>query len=58
LAEAILTLYRNRKLAARLGMEGYLHVHAHFSAKATAAMTVKVYKKLAARKGVRLDHEG
>jgi glycosyltransferase involved in cell wall biosynthesis len=58
LAEAILTLYRNRRLAARLGMEGYLHVHAHFSAKATATMTVEVYKKLAARKGVRLDHEG
>jgi len=57
LAGAILTLYHNRRLAARLAMEGYLHVHANFSARATATRTMEVYRKVAARKGVRLDDE-
>jgi glycosyltransferase involved in cell wall biosynthesis len=55
LAEAILTLYHDRRLAARLAEEGRRQVRGKFSAQATAARTVEVYLTLAARKGLRLE---
>jgi len=58
LAEAILALYRNRGLAARLGLEGYIQVQAKFSVESTAARTVEVYRRAAERRGVRLDEPG
>jgi len=54
LAEAILTLYRDRRQAARLAQAGCDFVHKHFSAEAMADKTVAVYDKLAAAKGVKL----
>ncbi len=54
LAEAILTLYRDRRQAARLAQAGCDFVHKHFSAEAMADKTVAVYDKLAAAKGVTL----
>lgn len=53
LAEAILTLYRDKRLAARLARAGYEYVHQQFSAEAMADKTIAVYDKIAAAKGVR-----
>ncbi len=57
LAEAILTLYRDKRLAARLGQAGYDFVHRNFSAEATAERTLAVYQKIAAAKGVHLNDQ-
>ncbi len=57
LAEAILTLHRDKRLAARLGQAGYDFVHKNFSAEATAAQTITVYEKIAAAKGVHLHDQ-
>jgi glycosyltransferase involved in cell wall biosynthesis len=54
LAEAILTLYRDKRLAARLGQAGHDFVHRNFSAEAMAQRTVAVYDKIATAKGVQL----
>jgi glycosyltransferase involved in cell wall biosynthesis len=54
LAEAILTLYRDKRQAARLAQAGYDFVHARFSAEAMAEKTLAVYDKIAAAKGVQL----
>ena len=54
LAEAILTLYHDKRLASRLAKAGYDYVHRSFSAEAMAAKTIAVYEKIAASKGVRL----
>ncbi len=54
LAEAILTLYHDRRLASRLAKAGYDFVHRSFSAEAMAAKTISVYDKIAASKGVHL----
>jgi glycosyltransferase involved in cell wall biosynthesis len=54
IAEAILRLYGDRALGARLGRRGYEVVHEKFSAEAMARKIIAVYKKIAARKGVRL----
>jgi glycosyltransferase involved in cell wall biosynthesis len=54
LAQAILTLYNDRELAARLGEKGYEVVHQKFSAEAMAGQIIDLYKKLALRKGIRL----
>lgn len=43
LARAILTLYRDRELAARLGQKGYEIVHERYSAEAMAARTISLY---------------
>jgi glycosyltransferase involved in cell wall biosynthesis len=53
LAEAILTLYRDKRLAARLARAGYEYVHQQFSAEAMADKTIAVYDRIAAAKGVR-----
>lgn len=55
LAAAIETLYRDKRLAARLAQAGYEFVHQNFSAEATAEKTLAVYRSIAAAKGVRLD---
>jgi glycosyltransferase involved in cell wall biosynthesis len=57
LAEAILTLYHDRRLAGRLAEEGRRQVRDKFSAEATAARTIELYRKLAERKGVKLDDQ-
>jgi glycosyltransferase involved in cell wall biosynthesis len=54
LAQAILMLYRDRDLAARLGQGGYEVVHERFSARAMAGKVIDLYKALALRKGIRL----
>ena len=54
LAQAILTLYNDRDLAARLGEKGYEVVHQKFSTEAMAGQVIDLYKKLALRKGIRL----
>ncbi|MFQ6038147.1 MAG: glycosyltransferase family 4 protein [Candidatus Aminicenantales bacterium] len=58
LAQAIIRLYEDRDLAARLGEEGYNIVHEKFSADAMAARVIELYEDLASRKGVRLDERG
>ncbi len=54
LAEAILTLYRDKRQAARLAQAGYDFIHERFSAEAMAEKTLAVYDKIAAAKGVKL----
>ena len=54
LAEAIIQLYHDRGLAARLGKRGYEVVHERFSAEAMARRIIAVYERIAARKGIRL----
>ncbi len=55
LARAILTLYRDRELAARLGRRGYEVVHERYSAEAMAERIIALYEGFAAKKGVRLS---
>ena len=55
LAQAILELYRDRELAARLAEGGLDLVHRKFSAEAMAGKVVELYQRLAAKKGVRLS---
>ncbi len=54
LADAILKLYLDRNLAARLGSGGYDSVHQKYSAEAMARKVVAFYGRLASRKGVKL----
>ena len=54
LAKAILKLYNDRKLASRLGQQGYEVVHGKFSAESMAAKMIRLYEKLAKEKGFRL----
>jgi glycosyltransferase involved in cell wall biosynthesis len=54
LAQAILTLYRDRELAGRLVERGFELVHQKFSAEAMAERVIDLYGKLAAKKGVKL----
>jgi glycosyltransferase involved in cell wall biosynthesis len=55
LAEAVLKLFKDRKLAAALGEKGFRVVHEKFSAEAMAERIVDVYGRIAARKGIRID---
>lgn len=55
LAQAILNLYRDRELAARLAQRGYEVVHGKFSAAAMADKVVGLYEQFAAKKGIRLQ---
>lgn len=54
LAKAILKLYSDRELASRLGEKGYEIVHQKFSAESMADRMIRLYEKLATKKGVRL----
>ena len=54
LAQAILTLYRDRKLAARLADRGFDAVNQKFSAESMAWKIIDLYEKTARKKGVRL----
>ncbi len=54
LANAILKLYLDRALAARLAQRGFEVVHEKFSAEAMARKTIRVYERIASEKGVRL----
>jgi glycosyltransferase involved in cell wall biosynthesis len=54
LAQAILKVYRDRELAARLGQKGYAVVHQKFSAEAMAGKVIDLYEKFALKKGIRL----
>lgn len=54
LAEAILKLYRDRKLAASYGEEGYRVVHEKYSSRAMAKKIIKEYEHIARRKDVKL----
>jgi len=55
LADAILKLYHDRKLAASLGERGCKVVHEKFSAEAMAERIVEIYERIAGRKKVKLD---
>ncbi|MEN6312162.1 MAG: glycosyltransferase [Acidobacteriota bacterium] len=54
LAEAVLKLYLDRSLAARLALCGAEAVRENYSAEAMARRIIAVYERLASRKGVRL----
>ncbi len=54
LANAILKLYLDRALAARLAQRGYEVVHERFSAEAMAMKIIRIYDRIASEKGVRL----
>jgi glycosyltransferase involved in cell wall biosynthesis len=54
LAQAILTLYRDRELTARLAERGFEVVHEKYSAEAMAWKVIDLYKQIAHRKGIRL----
>jgi glycosyltransferase involved in cell wall biosynthesis len=53
-AQAILALYRDRDMAARLAKRGYDVVHQRFSAEAMADKVVDLYQRLAAKKRIPL----
>jgi len=55
LAEAVLKLYKDRKLAAAMGEKGFQVVHETFSAEAMAERIVGIYERVADKKRVRLD---
>lgn len=55
LAQAIMKLYLDRGLAARLAQGGFDLVHEKYSAEAMAQKIVDVYERIAYGKGVRLD---
>jgi glycosyltransferase involved in cell wall biosynthesis len=54
LAEAVLKLYLDRNLAARLAQSGQEAVREKYSAEAMARKVIAVYERLASRKGVKL----
>jgi glycosyltransferase involved in cell wall biosynthesis len=54
LAEAVLKLYLDRNLAARLAQRGQETVREKYSAEAMARKIIAVYERLASRKGVKL----
>jgi glycosyltransferase involved in cell wall biosynthesis len=54
LADAVLKLYLDRKLASRLGEAAAGAVREKYSAEAMARSVIAVYETVAARKGVRL----
>jgi glycosyltransferase involved in cell wall biosynthesis len=54
LAEAVLKLYLDRGLAARLAERGHEAVRDRYSTEAMARRTIALYERLAARKGVKL----
>jgi glycosyltransferase involved in cell wall biosynthesis len=54
LANAILKVYGDKKLAQRLGQQGYENVHAKFSAESMALRAIELYESLAKNKGVKL----
>ena len=55
LARAILTLWKDRDFAARLGQRGFEVVYQKFSAQSMAEKTIELYETFAARKGIRLS---
>jgi glycosyltransferase involved in cell wall biosynthesis len=54
LAEAVLKLYLDRNLAARLAQHGSEAIREKYSAEAMARKMIAIYERLAAKKGVRL----
>lgn len=54
LAQAVLTLYRDRALAARLAGRGFEVVNQKFSAEGMAWKIIDLYEQIARKKGVRL----
>ena len=52
LAQAILTLYRDRERAARLAQRGFQTVHKKFSAEAMAEKVIDLYEQCAGRKRI------
>ena len=54
LAGAIYELFENRPLARRFGEAGYEIVHSKFSSRAMALKVIRLYERLAAKKGIRL----
>lgn len=54
LAEAILSLYKDKKYAEKLGRKGSEVVREKFSAESMAGKVINLYEKLAAEKGVNL----
>jgi len=57
LAEAILRIYKDRELGARLGQRGYEFVRQRFSTEVMADKIVGLYDRLAAEKGIDLYKE-
>lgn len=55
LAQAILKLYHDRNLSSHLGQKGYEIVHQKFSAESMANKIIDLYKKLALKKGIKLN---
>jgi glycosyltransferase involved in cell wall biosynthesis len=54
LAQAVLTLYRDRELSARMASRGFELVHEKFSAEGMAWKIIDLYEKTARKKGIRL----
>jgi len=54
LARAILKLYKDRELTARLGERGYRVVHKKFSSEAMADNVAALYARLARKKGLKI----
>lgn len=54
LAEAVLKLYLDRNLAARLAQQGLETVRDKYSAEAMARKVIAVYERLASRRGIKL----
>ncbi|MBD3412867.1 MAG: glycosyltransferase [Candidatus Aminicenantes bacterium] len=54
LAQAILRLYNDRKLATLYGENGYKEVHEKFSSRAMAKKVIKEYEHIARRKNINL----
>jgi len=55
LAQAVLTLYRDRELAARLAGRGFEVVNQKFSAEGMAWKIIDLYERIARKKGIRLS---
>ncbi len=55
LAEAIFELFKDRARARQFGERGHEVVHEHFSCQAMARKIVGIYKRIAYRKGIKLN---
>jgi glycosyltransferase involved in cell wall biosynthesis len=55
MAQAILRLYKDRKLAARLGQRGYEVVNRKFSSESMALRIIDLYERLARKKNISLS---
>ncbi|MBN1272430.1 MAG: glycosyltransferase family 4 protein [Candidatus Aminicenantes bacterium] len=57
LSEAILTLYKDKKLGRELGVKGSEVVREKYSAESMAGKVMDLYERIAVKKGIKLDGE-